>query len=98
MGQGQGKLAGLLGGGAVKYFRKGAIFSESHMPISLTAQNVDIVLGDPNPVRLNNIIPEVFEQLLEPNLDEFTRYTYCVSLSITCRGVYVANFLAEIHT
>lgn len=50
------------------------------MPILLTAQNVDIVLGD-HPDRLRRIIPQIFEQLLEPSLDDFTRYTYCVRFS-----------------
>jgi len=54
------------------------------MPILLTAQNVDIVLGH-HPERLYRTLPEVFERLLEPTLDEFTRYTYCVSLSLTAR-------------
>jgi hypothetical protein len=54
------------------------------MPVLLTAQNVDIVLGDPNPDRLYRAIPEIFEGLLEPNLDDFTRYTYCVSLFNRC--------------
>jgi hypothetical protein len=67
----------------------------SNMPILLTAENVDIVLGDPNPAKLYGLLPEVFERLLEPNLDEFTRYTYCVSLSITARCCIFTRFLQK---
>lgn len=65
-----------------------SIFSNTLlMPILLTAENVDIVLGGPTG-RLRRLIPEVFEKLLEPSLDDFTRYTYCVSPGLSTTTQY----------
>ena len=46
--------------------------------MKLTARNVQAVLGV-YPERLHHVLPQVFEQLVDPDLDEMALHNYAVS-------------------
>lgn len=46
--------------------------------MKLTAKNVQTVLGV-YPERLHDVLPQVFKQLIDPDLDEITLHNYAVS-------------------
>lgn len=62
--------------------------------MKLTARNVQVVLGV-YPERLYDVLPQVFEQLVDPDIDKMALHNYAVSkmvfLSLTTRSLLLRS-------
>ena len=58
--------------------------------MKLTARNVQAVLGF-YPERLHEVLPQVFEQLADPDLGEITLHNYAVSPFFFFFSLYVSD-------
>jgi len=58
------------------------------MPVELTVNNVDTVLGV-YPERYYQVMPEVFEQMLKPDIDAMVLYTYAVTIIYCMLSIFL---------